>query len=486
MSVSRLAQWHHLPVNPPRGDSNPNTTPEIDRDLGGRGLRVLSLALLAVVVVVSGAVYSSLAAILVASLGLLTLVAPGAGAAALFLVSTPQLLDLPHPFVGGSTIHFWEIALGATVAGLLGRRGTRLDLRPLLWGAPLILALVASGIANLDAYKVAPHVLRGSAPVLSLLVGWNAAGGAARGRWMRGAVAAAVAICGGAALVQFAIAPGRVNWPFYIATTLGAYVALLLPFGLLWLLTSRSRRLQTWLWSAVVLVLGLLLLLSLTRAAVLAALVAAVVAWAGGRHRISTSPATARVVRVFVAVSMLLGAVAAVLVATRPAPDPAGQPDTLTRLDPRVALRHFIDLRLPMLRLGVEMWSDHPLFGVGPGQYPRRVRDYEDRLAEYSPRLPRYPLEVERAPYHSHVHMAYLQIAIELGLFGLLGYLWLLFALGAHLWDGRSQVWCLAGLAAFAGLLAFNLVGYSLSALAPEWGLLLGTSARIGSRPKPG
>jgi O-antigen ligase len=76
--------------------------------------------------------------------------------------------------------------------------------------------------------------------------------------------------------------------------------------------------------------------------------------------------------------------------------------------------------------IAIAMFADHPLLGVGPGQYPALYRDYARRIGDD----PRY----EREP-----HSLFLQIAAEQGLVGLLAFLAAALVVGGY--ARARQLW---------------------------------------------
>jgi O-antigen ligase len=72
--------------------------------------------------------------------------------------------------------------------------------------------------------------------------------------------------------------------------------------------------------------------------------------------------------------------------------------------------------RLELWYAALLIFQDHPILGIGRGNYPRVVRGYVDR-----------GLLHPTAEHHGHVHNAYLEMLISKGIFGLLLLLALLF-----------------------------------------------------------
>jgi O-antigen ligase len=68
-----------------------------------------------------------------------------------------------------------------------------------------------------------------------------------------------------------------------------------------------------------------------------------------------------------------------------------------------------------------DMFVDHPLLGVGPGCYGFRISMYESALE-------RERWGVDRQPYGRAIHNIYFEILSELGLFGLVAFLFLIYS----------------------------------------------------------
>jgi O-antigen ligase len=110
--------------------------------------------------------------------------------------------------------------------------------------------------------------------------------------------------------------------------------------------------------------------------------------------------------------------------------------------------------RLALLRGGLQMIHDHPLFGVGPERVYRE--------------FPRYSGGIDLTNfYYGHMENNFMQIAVERGLLCFAAFLWLLFELFAGLWrllksdDTIVRLTALSGLAVMTGFLVAGLFSYN-------------------------
>jgi O-antigen ligase len=109
--------------------------------------------------------------------------------------------------------------------------------------------------------------------------------------------------------------------------------------------------------------------------------------------------------------------------------------------------------RVLLLKAGVQMIHDHPLFGVGP----ERVHT----------EFPGYAVGVDLTNlYYGHLENNYMQIAAERGLLCFAAFLWLILELYAGLWrllksmDETIRMASLSALAALTGFLVAGLFSY--------------------------
>jgi O-antigen ligase len=110
--------------------------------------------------------------------------------------------------------------------------------------------------------------------------------------------------------------------------------------------------------------------------------------------------------------------------------------------------------RQALLRAGVSMVRDNPLFGVGPERVSREFPNYHPKKED----LGRF--------YYGHMENNYMQIAAERGLITLGAFLWFFVELFRELWALRreksemSRTAALSGLAALAAFLVAGLFSY--------------------------
>jgi O-antigen ligase len=130
--------------------------------------------------------------------------------------------------------------------------------------------------------------------------------------------------------------------------------------------------------------------------------------------------------------------------------------------------------RLPLLRTGLEILEGRFLFGLGPGRYDDQVRaHFRDSSNETETRDVKFARKY--LPIHSH--NLYLQLALELGVFGLLGFLYLLSrVLFRCVRRYRSNPLGFAGLSLILAFLIHNVFDVTFPSLALEMGLLLGAA----------
>jgi putative inorganic carbon (HCO3(-)) transporter len=142
----------------------------------------------------------------------------------------------------------------------------------------------------------------------------------------------------------------------------------------------------------------------------------------------------------------------------------------------------------------IEIWNrsvrallDHPFTGVGLDTLPAVINA-------------RYPLFLyPRGYYFTHAHNIYLQVALDLGVLGLIGYTWMLIAVFGRLWrvyalyptTQSSFAWEKAlAVSLLSGLLAYQLYGLADAITLGAkpgvfWWMLLAISQALGARPLP-
>lgn len=110
--------------------------------------------------------------------------------------------------------------------------------------------------------------------------------------------------------------------------------------------------------------------------------------------------------------------------------------------------------RVAMLKAGIAMVKDHPLFGVGPNMVPRVYLQYRTPDAIDS-------ADAKGPETRSHVHNVPLQLAAERGLLALAAWLWFVVVAIRDLWrrmrTGPGQAVAAAGLAAVVAMLTAGL-----------------------------
>lgn len=83
--------------------------------------------------------------------------------------------------------------------------------------------------------------------------------------------------------------------------------------------------------------------------------------------------------------------------------------------------------RIPLWKAAISMWQDFPIFGVG-------IRKYNDLMLTYEPS----PGSISRNL--DHAHSTYLQILAEMGVIGLLSFLYLFFIFFKTTWRKRDLI----------------------------------------------
>jgi len=85
--------------------------------------------------------------------------------------------------------------------------------------------------------------------------------------------------------------------------------------------------------------------------------------------------------------------------------------------------------------VGYEMFKDHPLLGVGLGNYKLNFLPYKAKFLS-SPQGKNYNFYIERA---AQAHNEYVQAAAELGILGILGVIGLIGMIAYSLWNGLAR-----------------------------------------------
>ena len=113
-------------------------------------------------------------------------------------------------------------------------------------------------------------------------------------------------------------------------------------------------------------------------------------------------------------------------------------------------------------RIGWEMFRDHPIVGVGLGNYKVDFLEYKAQSLA-SPEAAAYDFNIARA---THAHSEYVQLAAELGAVGILALLWLLGTIAAVFWrrlrsnrdesDRLDLILCASGVITFLVVALFG------------------------------
>lgn len=212
------------------------------------------------------------------------------------------------------------------------------------------------------------------------------------------------------ALAQFAISGGnytKAYGTFHQNNGLAAYLSFCLPssFFLASISTSRAR---FWLYSAAFMILSAFLV-SFSRGAWMGLLVGSAIVFFFSRKARGALPIKKR--HLLIAGGVIL---AFLLIQLR---GPYGR-------------RIWKDNgRIIYFQTGARMIRDNPVWGIGPGNYERVIRDYLDNqwLRLYNEQL----ALLHRLDFWQHLHNVYLQVMVDYGLAGF--GLWAL-ALGSMLW----------------------------------------------------
>ena len=109
--------------------------------------------------------------------------------------------------------------------------------------------------------------------------------------------------------------------------------------------------------------------------------------------------------------------------------------------------------RILMYRSGLRMIEDHPLFGIGMGNYQKQY-------------LEEYILPEAKERNHLHTHNTFLQFAIHAGIFGMASYVLLFGYILRWAWRRRSSLFGLMLLSSTCALLLYSLTDYTFAGYA--------------------
>ena len=431
----------------------------------------------------------------------------GLGAALLFLTCS---IDSVAPFPGEIFVSYSEVLLAAGVLGLFAKADLKyVDLRPLKWSLPFLLAVFVSGLANIECYKVLPHVLRASELFVASFLAHNAF---RRSRTLfKYALAAAFSLSVLTAFLQFVETGQRPHAFFSNPNQFAGYLGLLAPFLLAFFLCDLKQKIR-FLWSTLFLLSALGLLMSNSRAAMAAFCVSTLgVSLAYLRKRLSTNSGIYDALRELLGAARILAVPGLVVVAlfALALTNESFRLSVSLRFSPGAkqwGISESLRTRRTFMEVGYRAWKDNWLFGVGPGRWDNVVDDYLSVLEESGDRT----LTEDRAiqSLKGHVHNLYLQLAADFGILGLATFLYWLARVSILFFRGpplprrdapssepSSQVgdsscnnlspilseagssdwsWKIAGVGMLAGFLVQNLLDVTFPSLALETGFLVG------------
>lgn len=389
-------------------------------------------------------------------------------------------IDMVAPVWWGIQISFSELHLSAAVLAYLARkRDEPLDWRPLKWGVPFLAAVALSGVVNIEWYKVAPHVLRASewlAACFLMLNVFRERGSPAEARW---ALACAGVLYCGAGFVQFPAAMASRIFSFFTnPNQFGGYLGMISPFFVMLFFNSSGRRIRP-MWGYLALLSLVALVVSASRGALLGLSASWIALW-WLHYREKVRPfmrdpigVAGRFARRSGRALAMHGLVAGLLLVLALQ---LGGFDTFTQRISLLLRAHsasgaavILGNRVPYYRLGLLVWDDNWLLGVGPGQY-KKVAQARLPITKSWKIENRASLE-RTATIHSH--NLYIQLGSELGGVGLLAFLtWIGLAFGQLASCGNA--WTRAGIGLLIAFAVHNLYDVTFPSLAHEFGSLLG------------
>jgi O-antigen ligase len=140
----------------------------------------------------------------------------------------------------------------------------------------------------------------------------------------------------------------------------------------------------------------------------------------------------------------------------------------------------FHNRRLPYIKIGTAMWASRPWLGVGPGQYRVALKEFKSRIEGMKGTTPYY--SAFRRAIRIHVHSLPLQLAVEFGLLGLAGFVYMFVRVWMCCMRSFSKhAYCRAGIGLVLAFSIHNLFDVTFPSLGLEMGILLGASVGAGS-----
>jgi len=374
-------------------------------------------------------------------------------AAALCAVAIVLPFDAPAAVKAPVTVFTCEALVAGLLAGILIRRIRERDsvARPAVgalgWLAVLAVAAALSAVHAVDHWAVVKQALRWAQLWLVFAVVAQYARGTAGARLgaCYAGMAVVLAVLGS---VEVYAGPGSaLNMPGWVLDENPAVERAHGPFHpnafapylavAILLVVARWRalaaRMTGWLLGAGVALLATALVLTQSRTGWVAA-GTAIAVWAAVRSR--------RPLRLLLPVLVLL-AVAGLAAALAP----PIRARVLSIASPWQAPS--FQFRLRAFRIGLDMWAEHPLTGVGAGNYGPAFERMRARI----------PPDMHPA-LRAHVHDFFLQTGLETGILGLAAWLGALGWLAAWFWRARARA--REGAALGLGLLALFVAGNTL------------------------
>ncbi len=459
-----------------------------------------SLVGLAVLLAGVGCYFPWAGTVAILFLAVLTALHPPAGIALLFpLIS----IDSARPVLGGIYVSLSECEFAAVFMAWLAnlaldpakRGATRpIDWRPLRWGWPLVAAVLLSASVNSQWFRVLPHGIRASELMAACFLTANVYADRRHRVWWSAALMAGAALFSAGGVLEAGTPVfARSRAVFGNANQFAAYLNLLWPFSAVSCLACKGWKRA--LWGAISLMMLAAGVTAQSRAAALggltATLLVAIFYFQATRRPAENAPRRPGRRAYRPALAVLAGTALCAIAFWSFSP---ALQNYVTRswtvLEGRTRLNsaaEFVGLRLLYWRLGLTIWRDHPMVGVGPGNYDSAAVQYRDLLERKIKGLN------DRARFRVnskiHVHNLFLQTAVSLGLIGLATFLYFL----ARVWIAafrrrRDSLWAVASLGVLAAFFVQGLWDVTWPSLAFELGLVLGAALpapSVGKESKP-